>query len=175
MNRKRTRTNLRHTSHGMLFRRAVEDRLLIRDGGSRRNPRIIGSIDHAGGRAEVMITQHSNPLVSSPWVNCRAPWIRRSVDWHYMNFGRKDPRTQFCWVLDLEWREHFRKRIDAGEPAAILCEDAAHWMVEAMRLVLSRHWHGWELGIEEWPPEWEDYSHGDAGVNEYLEGRCRAA
>jgi len=175
LNRKRTRACLRHTSHGMLFRQALEDRLFIRDGGSRKDPRIIGSIDHVGGRSEVIITQYFNPLVFSPWVDCRASWIRRTVDWHYMNFGPKDPRTQFCWVLDLEWREHFRKRLVAGEHSALLCEDAAHWMVEAMRLVLSRHWHGWELGIEEWPREWEDYSHGAAGVKEYREGRFRAA
>lgn len=175
MNRAQTRSRMRHTSHSMLFRRSLADILTHCYVGTRRNPRIVGAIDHAGGQSDIVITRYDDPLTSSPWIDCKAPWVRRSVDWHFMDFGRKNPRTRFCWVLDLEWRDHFRKRLDAGESAAILCEDAAHWMVEAMRLVLSRHWHGWEQGIEEWPREWEDYSHGRAGVNEYLEGRCRAA
>jgi len=168
-------TRPRHTSNGMLFRRSLAKKLIIRHGGSRRNPRIVGSMEHAGGWSDVIIANHGDPLVSSPWVDCKDPWVRRSVDWHFVNFGPKHPKTRFCWVLDLEWEDHFRKRRDAGESSEVLCEDAAHWLVEAMRLVLSRHWHGWDLGIDDWPREWEDYSHGQAGVEEYLEGRCRAA
>ncbi|GAA5127239.1 hypothetical protein GCM10023212_31750 [Luteolibacter yonseiensis] len=163
-----------HTSHGMHYRRSLYERLIAPRGGNRRSPKIIGGIKHDGGQSDIIIANHGNPLISSPWVNCREPWVRRSVDWHFLNFGAKHPKTQFCWVLDLEWKDHFRERLDADEAPEVLCEDAAHWQVEAMRRVLSRHWHGWKQGIDEWPREWVDYSHGRAGVEEYLEGRYRA-
>lgn len=168
-------TRLQDTSYGMHFRRSLADRLIAPHGGNRRNPKIVGGIEHAGGRSEWIIMNHGNPLILDPWVNCKEPWIRRTVDWHFMNFGPRHHKTRFCWVLGPEWKDHFRKRLEAGADQRVLCEDAAHWLVEAIRLTLSRHWHGWEQGIDGWPREWEDYSHGMAGVEEYLEGRCRAA
>jgi len=169
------RLRIKASDHGKLFRRALQRKLITPRGGSPRNPKIYGGVLHEGGQSDIMVFNHADPLRSTPWVDCKESWTRRDVDWHFLDLQRKHGFTAFCWVLDLEWQDHFNQRLENGESPSVLCEDAAHWLVEAMSLMLSRHWIGWEHGLDHWPREWEDYSHGEAGVEEYKEGRCRAA
>lgn len=114
----------------------------------------------------VVVSHFNRPLVYPPSVDCNEWWVRRSPSWHYETHN-----SRFCWVLQQEWEKHFGDRKAAGEPIGVRCDDAASWMVQAMRIVLSRHWKGNQAGLFEWPAEWEDYSHDKEGVKEYEEGK----
>ncbi len=153
----------------ILFRRNLALKLpYFKRDSSQRYSGLSGMIYHSGGRSLVVLKNSKNPLVLPPTVNCSESWVRRSPSWHY-----ETQNTRFCWVLEKEWTEHFRDRKKAGDSIDTMCADAAGWLVNAISIVLSRHWIGSETGLFEWPSEWEDYSHGDAGVQEYETGKFR--
>lgn len=127
-----------------------------------------GGIRHMGGISRVLVLRTRRPLVSPPLVICREPWVRRNPEWHC------DPSYRvFCWVLPRAWREHFAARAMCGVDTRVLAKDAATWMLSAMAIQLSRHWISFERGWYEWPAEWEDYSHDEEGVREYIAGTIR--
>lgn len=152
---------------GVLFRRSLAAKLgdFRRDGRGRRAS-LSGVITHAGGASRIVISRFHNPLSLAPSVDCDEPWIRRTPSWHYEHHN-----SRFCWVLQDEWVKHFKDRKNAGEPVGVRCQDAASWLIQAMEIVLSRHWIGHRVGLFEWPEEWEDYAHGEDGVKEFHEGK----
>ena len=130
--------------------------------------RMLGIIPHAGGASMVEIWELDHALFSPPAVNCRMPWVNRQVSWHYQVFN-----FRFCWVMQREWSDWFANLRSQGTPADVMAMDATAWLVGAMSYVLSRHWTGYEYGLVDWHPEWQDYSHGHDGVREYLKGTYR--
>lgn len=142
-----------------------------------RDPRILrlgrhaflgGLLRHEGGEARVFIHLSRRPFVFPPLVICQETWVRRNIEWHC------DPRFRvFCWVLPKAWEDHFAKRAVNQDDSRVMAKDAVIWLVEAMTIQLSRHWISTTEGMYEWPPEWEDYSHDQDGVNEYLMGTFR--
>ena len=153
----------------LLFRRSLARKLRsFKRDSPKRHSGLCGLIDHGGGLALVAIRNFNNPLAVPPSINCSEPWIRRTPSWHY-----ETQNFRFCWVLQQEWTQHFLDRKKAGDSIGTMCGDAANWLVNAMAIVLSRHWIGSETGLYDWPNEWEDYSHGDAGVREYEAGKYR--
>jgi hypothetical protein len=71
------------------------------------------------------------------------------------------------------WGDWFSNLRSQGMPADVMAMDASAWLVGAMRYVLSRHWTGYQFGMVDWHPKWEDYSHGHDGVREYQKGTYR--
>lgn len=133
-----------------------------------KQPYYIGNIEHGGGVSEVCISNFGTPLANPPYVESGDAWIRRDVDWHYLvSYSR------FCWVLAPEWRSYFSRIARSGVSLPVQSQDAAKWLVGAMRLMLSRHWAGHEFGLREWQPGWEDYSHGEDGLREFQKGTFR--
>lgn len=152
---------------GLLFRQSLASKMVsVKRVSPKRHSNLSGLIEHRGGASLIEIKNLTNPLILPPSINCREPWIRRSASWHY-----ESQNSCFCWVLQKEWAHHFSERRKAGESVGVMCSDAATWLVDAMSIVLSRHWSGHKLGLFDWPEEWEDYSHGDAGVQEYEAGK----
>lgn len=127
-----------------------------------------GEVRHMGGQSRVWVFKGRHPLVTPPVVICCEPWVRRNPEWHC------DPSYRvFCWVLPRAWREHFASRAMNRVDSRILAKDGAGWLLTAMSVQLSRHWVSTRDGIYEWPSEWEDYSHNEEGVSEYLQGTFR--
>ena len=145
-------------------------RLLLkpRGGNPQKSSTLVGEIRHEGGVSEVRINNFENPLKIPPSVDCGELWVRKSNSWHY-----ETHRSRFCWVLSEEWERHFQTRLASGESPKMLCDDAAIWLIKAVSIVLSRHWVGYETGLFEWPDAWQDYSHGQKGVDEFLAGTFR--
>ena len=139
---------------------------MVTDFGGR--PCLLGIIPHAGGASFIDVSEFGNPLVIPPAVNCRMAWVYKQPLWHYQVHN-----SRFCWVLEDEWREWFEKLRKLETPPDVMAMDAAAWLVGAMGYVLSRHWTGFEFGMVDWHPSWEDYSHGHDGVREYQKGTFR--
>jgi hypothetical protein len=132
------------------------------------HPRMLGVVPHAGGAAVVEIWEFDYAMVSPPAVNCLMPWVYRRDSWHYQVHD-----SRFCWVMKEEWGDWFSNLRSQGMPADVMAMDASAWLVGAMRYVLSRHWTGYQFGMVDWHPKWEDYSHGHDGVREYQKGTYR--
>ena len=134
-----------------------------------KNPVFVGTIDHEGGSSVIRVWDFNDLLRVPPSVDCDEPWVMKEESWHY-----EIRRSRFCWVLQQEWEKYFADQKKAKTPFNVMTKDAAKWLVGAMRYVLSRHWSGDKLAMgKDWPEEWEDYSHGDEGVREFLEGTFR--
>ena len=129
---------------------------------------VSGIIHHCGGSSAIIVQIGSDLWIQAPEVFCDEVWVRRCEDWHF-----ETKSNSFCWVLAEEWRRFFSIGDGACCPLPMKVQDAALWLVEAMGLMLGRHWTGAEYGIEKWPMEWEDYSHGKKGVQEFLRGTYR--
>jgi hypothetical protein len=129
---------------------------------------VSGIFHHRGGSSAIVIKVGSDPWRLAPEVYCDELWVRRCEDWHF-----ETKSNSFCWVLAEEWRRYFSLGDGACCPEPMKAQDAALWLVAAMGLMLGRHWTGAEYGIEGWPLEWEDYSHGKKGVQEFLRGTYR--
>ncbi len=127
-----------------------------------------GRLRHEGGDAVVFIHVGRRPLVEPPFVICQEPWVRRNPEWHCDTNYRL-----FCWVLPRAWRDHFARRARNLVDSRVLAKDGVKWMLDAMSIQLSRHWISTKEGIYEWPADWEDYSHDEEGLNEYLQGSFR--
>ena len=127
-----------------------------------------GFINHEGGVSLVEVRIYGDPLVNPPTVNCWERWVNRTADWHY-----EVHNDRFCWVLENEWHDYFVHLRKEGVSRAVMAADAAEWLYRAMSLVLGRHWFGYEYGETKWREDWQDYSHGDAGVLEYNKGIWR--
>jgi hypothetical protein len=132
-----------------------------------------GTIRHDGADTRVLIEMDGCPLARPPKVFCQAPWVRRDLDWHFIPAGMGHKRGHFCWVLSHEWLGYFHGGRGASAPLDMQVQDAAIWLVSAMRLMLDRHHLSHRFGIEKWPEEWPQYSHGAAGVREFLSGAFR--
>lgn len=130
-----------------------------------------GAIHHQNSTTKVVIEIDGSPLSRPPKVFCEAPWIRRNIDWHFIPPGFGHKRGHFCWVLALEWEEYFRKGDGSQCPLVMQVQDAAIWLVSAIRLMLDRHRIADQLDLVEWPTLWEQYSHGWEGVREYRTGK----
>lgn len=150
------------------FKFALSKRLKRYNVDKKRGGLVTGVISHQGGESEIQISDLGSPLSVAPSVNCIEPWVRRAASWHYELHSQG-----FCWVLREQWVEYFKGRLESGHKVDELCRDSVVWLLEAMRIVLSRHWIGHHTGIYEWPQEWEDYSHGEEGVIEYRKGEYR--
>lgn len=127
-----------------------------------------GQIRHWGGESRVWIFVSRHPFLLPPFVICCEPWVRRNPEWHC------DPSFRvFCWVLPRAWRDYFALRAGNLVDSRILAKDGASWLLTAMSVQLSRHWVSTKEGMYEWPAEWEDYSHDEEGLSEYLQGTFR--
>lgn len=129
---------------------------------------VSGIIHHRSGSSAIVVRIGSDPWMQAPEVFCDEVWVRRCEDWHF-----ETKSNSFCWVLAEEWRRYFKLGDGACCPSAMKGQDASLWLVGSIGLMLGRHWTGAEYGIEKWPMEWEDYSHGKKGVQEFLRGTYR--
>lgn len=131
---------------------------------------VTGTLQHDGVGTRIHIEMDGDPLARPPKVFCQAPWIRRELDWHFIPPGMGHKRGHFCWVLSHEWLAYFHDGPGFSAPLQMQTQDAAIWLVSAMKLMLDRHLISQRFGIEKWPEEWPQYSHGRAGVREFLSG-----
>ena len=135
--------------------------------------RVAATLHHEGCDTRVTMEMDANPLARPPKIFCDASWIRRELDWHFVPPGCGHKRGHFCWVLPPEWSEYFQCGPGALCPQQMQTQDAAIWLVAAMRLMLDRHWLASKLGIVTWPATWLDYSHGYLGLREYKTGNFK--
>lgn len=97
---------------------------------------------------------------ASVW--CREPWMRDDPDWH------NSTTTGMCWVLDDEWRHEMQ---ESKTTSVDLIEHGSCWMIEAVKNLIDRHYHGYRLGLDQWPREWAAFSHNKLGRLEYERDR----
>lgn len=102
-----------------------------------------------------------NWMKSSPLVSTNAPFLRAERDWHV-------PMKPFlCHELDLEWQWKLKDLWKSGaEPETIVAIGSA-WCLRNVDSLLTRHLHGYRYGIVKWPKEWDQWSHGQTGVQEF--------
>lgn len=104
---------------------------------------------------------HEQWHVVQPRVWCYEPWFRRgNIDWHSYQDG------SLCWELDDQWRVHLRQAAEELT-ATDLATHAAEYLLNSTRSLLQRHLTGHQLGLVEWPREWECWAHGNAGRKQF--------
>lgn len=104
-------------------------------------------------------------LTKPPKVWCHEGWFRRgNIDWHAYSDG------SLCWDLHLRWYFHLESlmKVMTREQLAL---HAAEYLLNSVRSLLLRHFTGYKLGLKSWPSEWLQWSHGNAGVAEYMTTR----
>ena len=99
-----------------------------------------------------------------PRVWCRKFWMRDDTDWHNrVNSG-------MCWVLEEEWRDAMGWD---GKPPHAVIEEGNRWLVEAVGLLVVRHFVGHAKGFTEWPRQWKAWAHFGEGAREYEKWKIR--
>lgn len=100
-----------------------------------------------------------------PEFVCRENWIsrpsgHRRADWHiYSN-------DSFCYVHHEQWHDTIRDTESCfGTGAALF--DAAFLAVNNVRWLLAHHLYAYRNNLSEWPKDWPQWDHGDAGTLAY--------
>lgn len=101
-------------------------------------------------------------IMTWPWqppvVQCRAPWLRRHIDWHVYSNG------ELCWCLTQRW---YDKQGWLGKSRDAIATDGLNWLFSSIDLLLVRHLVGYNKKMTEWPIKWSAWGHGSEGVREY--------
>jgi hypothetical protein len=109
---------------------------------------------------------HCRLMISPQWRTvppsafCLEPWAKSHMDWHAGSGG------WLCYVLDNEWRDHIAAvEQNEGNKAAMIY--AVQYCIRNLRWLLYRHFMASVIGISEWPKDWPQWSHAEAGRREY--------
>jgi hypothetical protein len=103
----------------------------------------------------------------NPPIRCFSTWslaLQRSEnarDWHFNQDGT------LCYVLLAEWRQFLTRpevKVSGSE-----IEVAAFFCLRNLRYLLVRQLVAYRSGLQAWPPDWAQWSHGTEGLNEYHE------
>lgn len=130
----------------------------------RKGYRIIeASLDKEDHRAKIKISYSPFCLRQSPpIIVCEEFWIRKKAAWHYEKWS--DELGTLCWIHPEEWKlaqSDFLKR------DKLVIEEGAAWLINRVRSLLEKHWQGYQLGIENWLPEWTEWQHGRIGDEQF--------
>jgi hypothetical protein len=106
----------------------------------------------------IVLTDWMNKL---PIASTDAPFIRDDINWHI-------PSLPFlCYALDDEWRWTLNELWIKGSDSSNIITASSTWCVRNIDSLLTRHLHGHRYGIQKWPKQWGDWSHGKEGVREF--------
>lgn len=95
-----------------------------------------------------------------PLAFCLKTWVKRDIDWHGGTGG------WLCYVLDNEWRDEIAS-VEHKEGAVAAMSYAVQYATRNLRWLLYRHFMASVTGITEWPAEWNQWAHSEAGRREY--------
>jgi hypothetical protein len=94
------------------------------------------------------------------WVRLRHASKRLRADWHVYS------DESLCYILPDEWADKLAEvEVHSGSAAAMAT--AAFLAANNARWLLYRHFEGYRRRLVEWPPDWPQWAHGDAGVFDY--------
>lgn len=109
----------------------------------------------------VTLTIWSDWMRSPPLVATDAPFLRAERDWHV------PLKPYICHALDREWRWKLNDLWDSGADANAIVAASSSWCIRNIDSLITRHLHGHRYGINKWPKQWGQWSHGDDGVREF--------
>ena len=116
-------------------------------------------------RVDIFFKSHDF-FETPPIIRSSEAWLKDDADWHYQRDSKGTGGGELCWIIPEEWAKIHSLY---NKPLETAINEAASLIINNTTNLLNKHWAGYELGLTEWQPEWDQWKHYQAGQDEFHE------